>query len=370
MKELEYLIERYIDGEITSKELEELNRLLKFDQNKVHFKKMVGFNYELSLERIQKSSNNKAKVLNNIKQATTPVRSINYRSYLSIAAVLVVALGATLFFFFQKNTVSEEEQYVTIEMADGAKEVLKNTDFQIKTEADEVLVQQKGDTIKYSALANTMAISQNTLKVPKGKKMVVELADGSIVHLNSASKLYYPTGFKPNENREVRIEGEAYFEVFHDETRPFIVHGDQLDIEVLGTSFNFSAYKNNSYTTAVLIDGKVAVERPNEATVYLNPGMMANYSKSSKTLRTSEVDTDVYTAWMDGRLVFEERSFEDIANTLERKFDMHVKFENENLKQERFTAKFENESINKILESFKQSYNFQYSISKNEVIIR
>ncbi|WBL25031.1 FecR family protein [Zunongwangia sp. HGR-M22] len=369
MKELEYLIERYIDGKITSKELEELNRLLEHAGNKDHFKKMAGLSYELNLERTRRSSNKDA-VLKNIKQATTPVKSINFRSYLSIAAVLIVALCATLFFFFQKKAVSEEEQYVTIEMEDGAKEVLKNTDFQIKTEADEIIVQQKGDTIKYSALANTIAISQNTLKVPKGKKMVVELADGSIVHLNSNSKLYYPTGFKSNQDREVRLEGEAYFDVFHDESRPFIVHGEQLDVEVLGTSFNFSSYNNNSYAFAVLIEGKVAVERQREATVYLEPGMMASYSKKSKTLKTSEVDTDVYTAWMDGRLVFEERSFEDIANTLERKFDIQVKFEDEKLKHERFTAKFENESIEKILGSFKQSYDFEYVINDTNVIIR
>ncbi|MCL6219837.1 FecR family protein [Zunongwangia pacifica] len=372
MKELEYLIEKYINGEITDKDLEELNHLLKSEENRAYFKKAVGLNYKLNLKYVNSHTEDKKAVFKGIKTRGSNVRDLKpRRRYLRIAAIMIVAMGTIFFYFFQKhNTLTNESKYVTIETESGATEVLKDNSFEIKTKTNEILVQQKGDTITYSSLSNKVAISKNVLSVPKGKKVVIALADGSVVHLNSGSKLTYPSGFKENETREVLLEGEGYFKVYHDEKRPFIVHSAQLDVEVLGTSFNFSAYKNNSYATAVLVQGKVAVKRPDKPTVYLQPGMMAKYSKSSDTFKTAEVDTNIYTAWMNGILVFEEQSLGDIANTLERKFNKRIIFEDESLKRERFTAKFENQSISKILESFKQSYDFEYHINDNEVIIR
>ncbi|WP_417886291.1 FecR family protein [Zunongwangia sp.] len=372
-EKLEYLIEKYISAEISSEELTQLNSLLENKENLDYFKKMVGIAYRLRLEK-QESIAKPKTVYKNPVSHHHRIKKIKNRNYIKIAAILVVALGIGGYFLFKNQSIPlQNEEFVTLEFSDTkTKKVLQEQDnFEVKSEDEIVLIEKKGDTLSYSDANNRTKITTNNLTVPFGKKMLVLLADGSKVHLNSGSKLEYPSGFRENESRNINLEGEAYFEVSHDESRPFIVHTDKIDVQVLGTTFAINAYANNTEVNTVLLEGSVSVKSTSEkvAPVLLKPGMLAQYSKVNNTLDTSKVNTKLYTAWVKGELIFEATPFLDIANTLERKFNMRISFKNKQIANEKFTAKFNNESLEQILKSFQKSYDFDYEIEQQHVII-
>ena len=216
-----------------------------------------------------------------------------------------------------------------------------------------------------------MIISFDEIHVPYGKSSVVALADGTLINLNAGSSLRYPNGFKAEGNREVFLTGEAYFQVSHDAKRPFLVHTDDLEIEVLGTHFNVQAYADEKNSNTVLVNGVVKVKQtanPEDAVV-LKPGMQASYTQGSKSLEIASVNTAPYIAWVKGQLYFDQADFPQIARILERKFDVQIQVNNTALKKEKFTAKFKAESLEQILKSFNESYPFNYDIKQNTVVI-
>src|SRR5690606_36367432 len=111
---------------------------------------------------------------------------------------------------------------------------------------------------------NSDKLAYNTLKIPFGKKFRLQLSDGTMVHINSGSTLKYPIKFIAGENRQVYLDGEAFFDVAKDKKHPFIVNADNLNVRVLGTHFNVSNYPEDAVTDVVLVEGSVGMYRSNE----------------------------------------------------------------------------------------------------------
>lgn len=166
-------------------------------------------------------------------------------------------------------------------------------------------------------------IHQAEVVVPSGKTMKITLPDGSRVHMASGSRLVFPTRFRENARRMVSLQGEAYFEVEHNESSPFTVDCDHFETKVLGTTFNV---RNVSGSTpeVTLVNGRVAVTS-GKLEVVLKPEQMASLSDNGE-ITVSQADIDVVTSWKDGTFYFDGQSMRDILLEVGRWYNMDVVF--------------------------------------------
>ena len=233
---------------------------------------------------------------------------------------------------------------------------------------------QKGNQITFKQNNSNPQIVFNTINVPYGKKIKIELSDGTIVHLNSGTSLKFPTDFVEGSDRKVFLKGEAYFDVTDDDKHPFIVNADEVDIRVLGTKFNISAYGEDKQLNTVLVEGSVSMyERDNmngkNNPIVLTPGKMATWDKRNKSINVNEVDVNNYISWIEGKLVFANTPFSDIIKRLERNYNVEIINNNLILDTQLYDATFDIETIEEVLNSFNKSYAIKYIISNNKIII-
>lgn len=174
----------------------------------------------------------------------------------------------------------------------------------------------------------------NTLTIPRGGEYQLVLSDGTHIWMNAESSLRYPVSFI-EDTREVTLEGEAYFEVTHDEKRPFKVHTALGTIVVLGTSFNVSAYPQVP-VCATLVSGAVAVSTKTSETV-LTPGRQALLAGDGR-IEMRKVDVSLISSWRTGTYLFQNMPLRDIASQLSRWYNVDIRFHSAALENIRFTG--------------------------------
>jgi ferric-dicitrate binding protein FerR (iron transport regulator) len=203
-----------------------------------------------------------------------------------------------------------------------------------------------------------------------GDTLNVRLPDGSSVTLNSMSTISYPARFAGSV-REVHIDGEAFFDVVHDESRPFIVHaGGGKKIEVLGTKFDVKAYRQSPVFLTTLIEGKVNVNCE-DFSCRLSSGERLLYDASTGAISASSVDTDQYTAWMRGEIVFQDARLDEIMSQLAKYYDMEPVFVDEYARGVQFGFNFPRfDSIEPILEYIKRTSDVDFRIEGRRIYLR
>lgn len=174
------------------------------------------------------------------------------------------------------------------------------------------------------APAKEATVSTQTLQTPRGKDFKIVLCDGTEVWLNAESTLTYPSRFSGSQ-RIVQLDGEAYFKVARDTSRPFIVKSGEVETQVLGTSFNFRNY-SHSATHVTLVEGRVLVTG-HDTSVTLHPNEDARIHDDG-TIRVTQADPRSYTAWTDGYFYFDNASLEEIMRELGRWYNLNILFEN------------------------------------------
>ena len=211
----------------------------------------------------------------------------------------------------------------------------------------------------------TLAVRTNP-----GVVSAFDLPDGSKVWLNANSELRYPSDFNA-DTRTVELTGQGYFEVTKNAHKPFIVKADKdYSVEVLGTSFNVSAYKDESMIETTLVEGSVklnVVSGGKRMTQMLKPNEKAEYQKGADKIKVFDVNTEYDTAWKNGEIIFRNHAMDKVLKTLERHY--HVVFEvkdNEILKSI-ITARFKDEQLPQVLEYLKLASGIQYAIHKPTV---
>ena len=162
----------------------------------------------------------------------------------------------------------------------------------------------------------------NQLRVPYGKRAFLTLSDGSSLWVNTGTTVIYPTSFA-KERREIYVEGEVYAEIFHDAKRPFIIKTDKLDVQVLGTVFNVTAYKEDKQTDVVLVSGSVNVRPKNGKSTIMKPNQLFAYTSQASTLKN--VDVENYTSWHEGNYIFHNEPIENILLRLSRYYNVTMK---------------------------------------------
>jgi ferric-dicitrate binding protein FerR (iron transport regulator) len=228
-----------------------------------------------------------------------------------------------------------------------------------------------------------------------GERKSFQLPDGSQVMLNSGSKLKIAKEFNVSM-REIWLEGEAFFDVTHIAGRPFVIHTSSMDVKVLGTTFNIRDYPSDRVTETSLLKGSVIVTvkgeqnkeillHPNEKIVLSNDKEVVSSSQLTKTsavspekkykiatLTYNQTDSSlVEVSWTENRLAFNETSFDEIAVELERWYNVSIRFADDSVKQYRFTAAFEKNTLPQVLHALQLSRHFEYEIKgDNQVIIK
>lgn len=207
-----------------------------------------------------------------------------------------------------------------------------------------------------------------SVKADKGNRTSLELPDGTCVILNSASRLSYQTDFGIKERR-VKLEGEAYFQVKHNEKKEFIVETSDLDVKVLGTVFNVSAYKDSKNIVVVLLEGKVGVFA-NGLSHTMKPGEKMEYDKTARHYSVANVYTKDYVEWTKGNLYFEKESLENIMKTFSRIYGVTIRFDSTSLPKEYFTGTIPNGSIQNALNILMLTTHFDYRMVGSDIVIK
>ena len=205
-----------------------------------------------------------------------------------------------------------------------------------------------------------------TITCAYGDKTSLVLPDSSKVWLNSGSTLKFNNDFK-NEKRELYLDGEAYFSVTKDKSRPFRVKSGKTEVEVLGTEFNLNAYPEEQNIYVTLISGEIKFKNGAKETI-LAPNQKLVYNKLTNETQLYRL-SDSYPEfeWKDGRLVFRNESLSSLELKLERWFDVDITFADEEVKNRRFTGILERESILEALYYFRFSKYVDYKIHGNEI---
>lgn len=262
--------------------------------------------------------------------------------YLSTAAVLIICVGAGLYFFKSYST-KEHIKKVSItpisndflpasstaqlELSDGRIIDLDKQSFEI-AETNGINISGRNGELIYNSTVQINNLIYNTIVVPKKGFFKLTLSDGTKVWLNSYTRLYYPVSFG-KQQRNIKLTGEAYFEVKKDPTRPFIVEVSGKNIQVLGTKFNVNAYQPIAKTT--LLEGSVKIAI-NHKSKMLTPGQEALFSKDEIAIRLA--DTQKVMAWKNGEFFFRKDGIKEIMDEVSRWYDVEILYNGDNYGKE------------------------------------
>jgi ferric-dicitrate binding protein FerR (iron transport regulator) len=359
--DIENKIVRYLSGEATNKEKEEI--LLwknSSPENKKIFKEIeIAFNTSEIVINPENYSSEKAygKLEKKMKGNNSfPLNKVNFRRFLGYAATAIIAIGLTWF----------TQKYV---------------------ETEPTVIQKVAEESFFQSV-----------ETPAGARSLVTLEDGTKIWLNANSKLTYPTHFDGNQ-RIVHLEGEGYFDVAKDKTWPFKVETSDLSINVLGTIFNVKSYPTEGLIETTLIEGEIILNKitndNNEQEILkLKPKQKATFIKkdgillkdeiyaakipenekiqrrSEKLVLSENIDAEPIISWKDNEMIFKNETFESIAVSLERRYGVKIKFENDGVKEYRFSGVFDEISIDQALQALQFASPFHFKIDQKFIIIK
>ncbi len=385
-EKLELIVQNYLNGELNDKELSHLIEAFSDDEIKQQFEQSVELDYLLSIEYTKIDS--KMAYLDFLSEIRFKIKKdkvVAQRKGVEIlkyAALFIGIIGLGYYLATEQTEISPmtpileiESEVITLQLSNGKiKEINVDNNIQVVDKKGNIVAAQLGNKIVYNENSISEELIYNVLHIPYGKKFEVKLSDGTIVHLNSGSSLKYPVSFLEGKDRQVFVKGEAYFKVTEDKSHPFIVSIDQMNVRVLGTEFNVSSYADDDYMNTVLVSGKVqiydaSISYEPDTSLELDPGRIATWNKVQNGFTVKKVNTDIYTGWIDGKLIFRDMPFKTIRKKLERHYNVTIINNNKSLNENTFNANFDTESIEEVLETFDRNFGIKYKIIDNQIII-
>ena len=299
----------------------------------------------------------------------------------AVAAVVVAFVGGLLYWQMTGSPQPEVKQVAIARIEQGGMRAVLITetgqqvvlqglkDTCLNITGTETLNIREDGSLKYSLSALSSMSEWHTLRIPKGGEYKIVLDDGTEIWLNSASELKYPAHFVGNERR-VQLTGEAYFQVARNEAAPFIVETRDMDVKVLGTSFNVSVYEDEESCHATLVEGRVEVnDKVNGEKVVLTPGKQALLRGGEMTVR--EVNTKLYTLWRLDRFTFASEDMEGVIRKLSRWYNVDFFFANSSMKQKRFTGSLPKYAdISQVLKMIEMTTDIKFEIKEHTIMIQ
>ena len=380
-KEFEDLIIGYINQTSTIEDLKTIIEKLKQPKNISLFKAYIKINY-YSIYIMNQSDTES--IIKELKSRISKEKSKAKRPYILLntikyAAVFCLIFGLGYYSSINSELLDEPQKIIPksndiVLTSEDSKVVLEKDDN--KTDDKKIISKinliQKSDQLIYDNNIDIKELVYHSLKVPYGKRFNVVFSDGSKAYLNSGSVIRYPVKFIEDKKREVFLEGEAFFDVAENKNELFIVNSNGINVEVYGTKFNVRNYSEDFNSDIVLVEGSVGINNSevSELTM-LKPGFKGSVDKENFRVKTSKVNTKIYTSWIDGEVIFRNETFNQILKKLERLYNVTIiNNKNESL-NEVFNAAInvENENIEQVLDYFNKIYNIEYQIFNNKIII-
>lgn len=332
-----------------------------------HQKRMQSKEVTRILQNIRAYSGNGAR--------TVTIRYNIYKIWKIAAAIILLFVSSVVAYQWLTNKDTLEQiaaiqamidDEAMIILSDGSKHKLGINEAQIQYSHDGGEVVVKKDALEEKIENNKTAKSAtiNQIIVPFGRRHGITLSDGTRVQLNSGSRLVFPAEFSDSK-REVYLKGEGYFEVSKNIEKPFMVRTDFVNIKVLGTEFNISAYDDEQVATTVLVEGKVVVSQKNKRLGFteknLEPGQGCFYSSSTFTSEIKEVHLFEYTSWKDGLFYFTDKPLNNVVSRVEKYYNQKIHIDGEILPHTLISGKLVlSENIDEVMQYLVKTLETRY----------
>lgn len=381
------IISRYVLGSMTESEKEELDSWLnKSSRNKLLFEELIRQKVVSgklhTYERLDWEGALK-ELLERKRKLRLTGRKRRIIRWGSCAAVLLLACMGIWGYYIQTRNASIGVQVckeiprllagkpqATLQLASGKTVYLTSDSPQSIEPEYGVEIQQDSGVIKYQVceVLGKREEQYNIITVPRGGEFTLILSDGTRVWLNAETSLRYPVEFVGNE-RKVYLEGEAFFDVTCDKQKQFIVETEKAHVRVYGTAFNVYAYPDEEGVAATLVRGVIDLkERGSDHPIRLEPGEQGSLVGGKLTKR--EVDVDMYTAWIKGRMVFKSIRLGDMLKHLARWYDVDIMFAEERLKEVTFTGEVKKyDDFTEVLDVIESTQIVHFRIEDRIVIV-
>lgn len=380
MDRISELLYKKITGSITQAESDELRQWATTDARRRLLEATSDYD-KMSADWIRRKLIDTSRPMEEMNHRISRIeRPRRFRLYAAAAAVALVLVGGVTFLTrvdyddIAVNMAAVESRATIDDIKPGTVKATLTTADGNTVE----LVENNSDVIPEKtrgAIAQAAATSKKTqelcLDVSRGGEYMFVLEDSTKVWLNSQSQLRYPAVFDDNERR-VKVSGEVYFEVKHDEKRPFYVETEGQVIRVYGTCFNVKAYDDEEMVYTTLESGSISLTRTevNSGEVFLAPGHQARLNVTDNQIDMHVVDTEAITGWRHGQFVFEGQRLEDIMRDLSRWYDFEYRFDAHELRGVVFKGSITRYSDFKtILAIIETSGNITFSMDDGVVII-
>lgn len=327
--------------------------------------------------------NLRERILGSAEMVRQQKRKRKFQYFLGYAAAACLLLAIGLHQFMQTSAEPSIEDFVRkapdSNSGNSDKVVIVLGEERVNIENDESDIQYSSSG-NHVRIGNGQVLKQktneknkvifNTLIVPYGKRSQLTLSDGSKVWINSGSRLVYPAIFK-GDKREVYLQGEAIFEVAHNENKPFRVLSDHQEIEVLGTVFNVSAYSGETVNHTVLKSGSVRInyKEAKAGSVKIKPRTMSSINLETREINKTEVNPDDYFSWREGYLTLKNENLKSIFTKLSRYYNVKIEFEEELIAEKTFSGRLDlKEDVERVLNLLETS-GFQFERKEGKILV-
>jgi ferric-dicitrate binding protein FerR (iron transport regulator) len=347
---ISFLLDRFLENTISPAEMRELEAFLEKEGHGSHVHAILAAMIEREGSDADYQEERFEPVVAHVLGRGARVVRLVRRA--AVAAVILILAGGGVWWGLRRTGVGGERPAIaarkptvmpdippggnkaTLTLADNTTIDLDEAkEGVVSKQGNQEIVKRKGGQLAYQGSvkgAGSPSITFNVLSTPRGGQYQLLLPDGSKVWLNAASSLRYPTKFA-GQQRLVELTGEAYFEIAPNAKMPFRVAvaghaGSPVQVDVLGTSFDVKAYKDESVVNTTLLNGSVRVTA-GAGSVVVKPGEKAAYT-GGDAIRVGETDVEEAVAWKNGLFKFNEATIEDVMRQLSRWYDVEVKYEN------------------------------------------
>jgi len=327
------LLQKYPQGNVTKEERKFLESYYNLFQNEPDV--MNNLSGEEKKEMKQLLSNRVWDTISKIDGGKTKIRSINTRLLqVAAAAVIIIAIISSIFFVY----ISSNKEHSNI------------------------AIQQSTDKTKVDANA--------AISLHQKENRVIFLPDGSTVFLSPGSRLNYPTSFDGMKKREVYLQGQAFFDIKHNATRPFVVHTGTVQTTVLGTAFNIKAERNEKEITVTVTRGKVRVNDSHKTLGIITPQQQITYNTEKETSTLRKVSNNSFLDWKNSDLFIDNLTLTEAAKLLEEQYRIRIIIKDSSIREQRFTATFtKNETLEEAVKSISEFNGLSYSIDRGKSIV-
>ncbi len=363
---------------------------LQSDENKRIYDELISLNIEDILQENESIDLLEGWDALNKKLYPKKKFKVKYLDILRYAAVLLLPISLAVYLFVNYAYHANEQLSVVNKIKPGDfKAVLYTSNGRVYTldkqvedkfiESEGVHITESGKLLDYSKIDSLVEledvaeeVSYSVIKTPRGGEYNVVLSDGTKVTLNAESEFKYPIKFGEKYREVYLLGGEAFFEVAHNASNPFIVYSGDMKTKVLGTSFNVRAYKNEGVISTTLVEGKVQIESDNNKSLkmIMSPNQQSIYSISDATVSVRKVNVNHHIAWKDGRFVFYKKTLGTILDDISRWYDVKLFYQNGDVQDMLFTGNMNKyENIETALNMLEKTNKVKFNIKNNTVLV-